>query len=72
MLRATNTGMTAIVNADGQVQAALEPFTMGVLKGEVRAYNGMTPYARFGNWLALGLMACLGLLGLTGQRRPTQ
>ena len=72
MLRATNTGMTAIVNADGRVQAALEPFTTGVLKGEVRAYEGMTPYARFGNWLALGLMAGMGLLGLAGQRRPAQ
>jgi apolipoprotein N-acyltransferase len=68
MLRATNTGMTAIVNADGQVQAALEPFTTGVLKGEIRAYDGMTPYVLVGNWLALGLMAGLGLLGLAGTR----
>ena len=69
MLRATNTGMTAIVAANGDVQAALPPFTTDVLKGEIRAYEGMTPYARFGNWLALGLMAGLGLLGLTGRRQ---
>jgi apolipoprotein N-acyltransferase len=69
MLRATNTGMTAIVNADGRVQAVLEPFTTGVLRGEVRAHEGLTPYARFGNLLALGLMAGLGLLGLAGTRR---
>ena len=69
MLRATNTGMTAIINADGKVQAALEPFTTGVLKGEARAHEGMTPFARLGNGLTLGLMACLGLLGLAGKRR---
>jgi apolipoprotein N-acyltransferase len=69
MLRATNTGMTAILDADGRVQAALEPFTTGVLKGEVRAHEGMTPYVRFGNWPALGLMALFGLLGLIGARR---
>jgi apolipoprotein N-acyltransferase len=69
MLRATNTGMTAIIAADGTLQAVLPPFTTGVLKGEVRAHTGLTPYARFGNWPALGLMAGLGLLGLAGARR---
>lgn len=69
MLRATNTGMTAIVNADGRVQAVLEPFTTGVLHGEVRAHEGMTPYAHYGNWLALGLMAVFGLVSQTGRRR---
>lgn len=69
MLRATNTGMTAIVEADGRIQAVLEPFTTGVLKGEIRAYEGMTPFARFGNWLALGLAASLLLLGLAGKRQ---
>ena len=56
MLRATNTGMTAIVNARGEVSAVLPPFTTGVLTGEVRAHTGMTPYARFGNWPALLLI----------------
>ena len=69
MLRATNTGMTAIVHPDGRVQAALEPFTTGVLKGEVRAYEGMTPYAYFGNWLALGLILAFGLVGLAGKQQ---
>ena len=50
MLRATNTGMTAIIGADGAVQAALPPFTRAALTGEVRAYAGSTPYVRWGNW----------------------
>jgi len=68
MLRATNTGMTAIIDAQGHVDAVLPAFETGVLQGSVQAYQGMTPYARFGNWLALGLMAGLTILGLAGRR----
>jgi apolipoprotein N-acyltransferase len=71
MLRATNTGMTAIVAADGTVQAALPPFTTAVLKGEIRAHQGMTPYARFGNGLALALI-CLLLLVASYRARASQ
>ena len=68
MLRATNTGMTAVIAADGSIQAALPAFTQGVLKAEVRAYQGMTPYARFGNWPAIGLIALL--LVVASRRAP--
>lgn len=61
MLRATNTGMTAVVAPDGAVQAVLPPFTTGVLRAEVLGYQGLTPYARLGNWPAL-LGALLFLL----------
>ena len=64
MLRATNTGMTAIIDAQGNVRAALEPFTTAVLHGNVQAFAGTTPYARFGNWLALGLIAGMLFIGL--------
>lgn len=62
MLRATNTGMTAVVGPDGQVQAALEPFTTGVLEARVQGYGGMTPYGRLGDWGAL--LLALSLLGV--------
>jgi len=64
MLRATNTGMTAVIAANGSLQAVLPAFTQGVLKAEVRAYQGMTPYARFGN---LGFLLLAGLCLLTSQ-----
>ncbi|MCL2522984.1 MAG: apolipoprotein N-acyltransferase [Betaproteobacteria bacterium] len=62
MLRATNTGMTAIITPDGAVTAQLPPFTQGVLQAEVSAYRGLTPYARFGNGPALALLLlCLAV-----------
>lgn len=64
MLRATNTGMTAVINADGSLQAVLPAFTQGVLKTRVRAYQGMTPYAHIGN---LGFLIIAGLFLLASQ-----
>ncbi len=68
MLRATNTGMTAVIAADGSLQAVLPPFTQGVLKAEVDARQGMTPYARYGNSVFL-LLACLCVLASQLPRR---
>lgn len=59
MLRATNTGMTAIVNQRGEVVRAAEPFTPAVLEGKVQGFGGATPYVRWGNYPALALMALL-------------
>ena len=44
MLRATNTGVTAIVAPDGAVAGRLPSFAEGVLEGKVRGRTGATPY----------------------------
>jgi apolipoprotein N-acyltransferase len=49
MLRATNTGMTAIVDPHGRVVGRLPQFTEGILSGEAQGYTGATPYVRWGN-----------------------
>jgi apolipoprotein N-acyltransferase len=61
MLRATNTGATAVVDARGRVQAQLAPFTFGVLSAQVQGMRGWTPYILFGNTLVL--TAALLVLG---------
>jgi apolipoprotein N-acyltransferase len=61
MLRATNTGATAVVDARGRVQAQLAPFTLGVLSAQVQGMRGWTPYILFGNTLVL--TAALLVLG---------
>ncbi len=64
MLRATNTGMTAMVRADGTIAAALPPFTTAALVVQAQGRSGLTPYARWGNLLALLIAAgaCLTAL----------
>lgn len=54
VLRATNTGATAVIGPTGRVEAQLSTFTLGALEARVQGMTGMTPYIRFGNLLALG------------------
>ncbi len=67
MLRATNTGMTAVINAQAQVVRQLRPLTLGVLDTTVQGTTGLTPYTRTGNTPILVLLAAL--LGLLAWRR---
>ena len=69
MLRATNTGMTAVIGADGKIQAILPAFTQDVLHSEIRAHQGMTPYARYGNLVFLLLVGVCVLVSRQPQRR---
>ncbi len=70
MLRATNTGVTAIVSPDGAVAARLPGFTEGVLEGRVQGRSGATPYAATGN--APVVAAGLVILGAAGLRSRTK
>ena len=64
MIRATNTGATAVIDHHGVVTHALAPFTRGTLEATVEGRQGLTPFAswagRFGLWplwlLGLGLL----------------
>jgi apolipoprotein N-acyltransferase len=72
VLRATNTGVTAIIDAQGRMLASLPPFTSGSLPGEIQGYTGSTPFVRWGNLpvLALWGMIGAGLLLAGFRRRP--
>lgn len=70
MLRATNTGLTAIIDAKGQVLASLPLFTAGSLAGEIQGYAGSTPYVRWGNAPVLVLWGILGIVLLAAARYP--
>lgn len=67
MLRATNTGATAIIDTHGYVLAHAPHFETTVLQGEAQGYSGATPYVRWGNWPFVGLS--FGLLALLWVRK---
>ena len=71
MLRATNTGATAVIDHRGQVTAALPSFTRATLDASVEGRNGLTPFARWaGRWgLAPALVLCLAVVALAGRWR---
>ena len=64
MLRATNTGVTAIIDPAGRIVAAAPEFETTILRGEVRGYQGSTPYIVIGNAGVLGLAAAMLLIAL--------
>jgi apolipoprotein N-acyltransferase len=69
MLRATNTGATAIIDSRGVVAAALSFRVAGALDGLVQGYAGTTPYIRFGNAPVLGACGVLLAVALLARRR---
>jgi apolipoprotein N-acyltransferase len=64
MLRATNTGVTAVIDNRGGIVQTLPQFHAGLLKQTVYGYTGSTPYVRAGNYLvvALALVALVAVL----------
>ncbi|HMG59477.1 MAG TPA: apolipoprotein N-acyltransferase [Burkholderiales bacterium] len=69
MLRATNTGVTAIIDPRGRVVARLPQFTEGILTGEVQGYIGASPYVKLGNTpIVLACVVLLGALVFTRRR----
>lgn len=67
LMRATNNGVSALIDPHGRVVARSHQFEAEVLKGEVVPRTGLTPYAIVRNWPVLG--ACALLLGLAALRR---
>jgi apolipoprotein N-acyltransferase len=57
LLRVTNTGVTSLVDAKGEIVQTLPMFTEGVVQMDVAILNGETYYVRFGDWFAWALTA---------------
>jgi apolipoprotein N-acyltransferase len=71
LLAATNSGMTAAIATDARVIAELPQFAEGKLEVSAQGYKGVTPYVRFGDWLALGASALLIALAALLARRAS-
>jgi apolipoprotein N-acyltransferase len=57
LLRVTNTGISALITADGQVVDPLPSFTPGARAWRAQARRSQTFYTRHGDWFASG---CIG------------
>mgnify|MGYP003669536053 FL=1 len=70
MIRATNNGVTALIDEQGRIRQRIAQFQQEVLLGEVQPMQGLTPYLR---WQSAPLMALVVLVLLvTGLRRRRQ
>jgi len=73
MVRATNTGATVVIDAEGRVTHALPRLTRGVLEAPVEGRTGLTPYARWvahlGLWPLWGLACAIVALAFVRRRR---
>ncbi|EPJ49161.1 MAG: hypothetical protein OFPI_26040 [Osedax symbiont Rs2] len=65
LIRSANNGITAIVNAQGEVVEIAPRYTQAVLEGKVQPLQGLTPYQRLGQWpLLIFYFVTLGILSI--------
>jgi apolipoprotein N-acyltransferase len=64
LIRAANDGISGIVGPHGEIVARAPEFTPYVLKSAVTPLEGLTPYARVGNWPIVSLCTAVLACGL--------
>lgn len=69
MIRATNTGITALIGPHGNVISQYPQFETGVLKGEIQPYTGTTPFVTWGNGFIVGACSLLLLMFAFKERK---
>ena len=70
--RVTNTGLTAVIGADGSLKATLAPFRPGVLQATIEPRAGLTPFVRWGNGPLIGFWVGIVLfIGVARIRHPS-
>ncbi len=53
LLRATNTGLSGIINHKGKILHTMPAYEQGVVKGTIKILSGTTPYVKYGNYLVV-------------------
>ena len=61
LIRATNNGVTVLIDPFGRITEQVPAFEQAVLYGEVTPMQGLTPYLRWRSWPLIAV--CLLLLG---------
>jgi apolipoprotein N-acyltransferase len=71
LLRVTNTGVTSVINAKGEIVETLPIFAPAVLKTQVEILEGETFYVSFGDAFAWGITLIAIAVVLTESLRPS-
>lgn len=69
MIRAANTGISAIIDSSGRVTEQSGQFTDAVVSGDIWPITGSTPFVRWGNWVIISSLSVLLLIILATQRK---
>lgn len=73
LVRATNTGVSAIIDSRGRVREALPLFQRAALSGQIEPRTGATPFVRYGSSVPLAIailmLVAAALLSLRPLRR---
>lgn len=59
MVRATNTGVSAVIDPSGRVVMESPLFERGVIRHQVPLLTGKTLYVRLGDWFVAACLACV-------------
>jgi apolipoprotein N-acyltransferase len=68
LLRATNTGISAIVNENGRIIHTADPYINTIIQGLAQGFSGATPYVSLGNWLIITIMFMILVISGTVRR----
>jgi apolipoprotein N-acyltransferase len=70
VLRATNTGISGVIDPLGNLVETGPQFEMALLSQTIQGFTGATPYVRYGNYPVIALaFAMLTGVGIMGRRR---
>ena len=72
MIRSSNNGLSALIDADGRVHEIAPQFVRTVVRGDVQPMTGITPFVRYGNLPVTVLAALLLAVGFWRRIRGTR
>ena len=69
LLRATNTGITAVIDDEGAIKSRLPQFVANSLTDTIQPMIGATPYSKYGNGMIILILTVLLALGIYQVRK---
>ncbi|MFT6915670.1 MAG: apolipoprotein N-acyltransferase [Motiliproteus sp.] len=72
LIRSTNNGISALIDAKGNILQQGPQFTTAVLRGDIQPMQGLTPFILYRSWPLLALCALLLGVVILQRRRPSR